>query len=380
MTYDAGVHHPRICPCPCLWHHFPVPLKAIDQSGKSVHAFALDAAQWQELKGSYRKLGLRMACCGEPAVPKTSSLGTFFFAHQQKGECDSAPESAEHLYCKQLVAQAAMHAGWEVTTEFPGATPDGDQWQADVYCTRGSAKVALEIQLSPQNLYETQRRQDRYEKSGVRCAWLFGPKGLSGISERAFTSKTPAFVLKDIEIGKEPEVASLAVPLGEFVKALLSKRIVWHTETESITGLILYIEDTCHHCRRAVKQIYGHVVEGYEDFQPRAYTPATLSDIQEGIARAFTRETLLQLGLNPIGKVTKIKGQPARWPYLNICRHCGASQNNFYLSKRLVQAMKAPATDPDAPFRLTPFGGPFGEARVPQVLQGRAYWKYLPKE
>lgn len=356
-----------------------MPLKAIDQSGSSVHAFDLNPAQWQDLKGTYRKLGLRMHCCGAPAIPKTSPLGLFFFAHQSAGEKECAPESPEHLYCKHLVAQAAVQAGWEVTTEFAGQTPDGDEWVADVYCTKGAAKIALEVQLSPQDRHETQRRQDRYERSGVRCAWIFGPRGLSGVPEGYYTNKTPVFVLQHIQIGTEPFVATIGAPLGEFVQALLSKRVVWHTETETVASLILYIEDNCHSCKRPVRQIYGHVAEGYEDFQPAAYTPATLSDLLQGVTKEFSADTLRELGLNRIGMIDKIKGQKARWPYLNICCHCGASQSNFFLSKRIVEAMKAAPDDPEDPFRLAQSDGPFGEAKVPQVITGRSFWKLIPK-
>lgn len=297
-----------------------MPLRAVHDSG-SVQAFEMDAVQWQELKANYRQLELRMPCCGKPAIPKTSRLGTYFFAHQQKGDCISVPESAEHLYCKNLAAQAALEAGWHVTTEFSGSTPAGDKWEADIYCTKGTAKIALEIQLSPQDRFETQRRQDRYEASGVRCAWIFGPKGLSGVSENYFTQNTPAFVLKEIEVGKTPQVSGHDAPLDEFVRALLSKRVIWHTETKTVTHLILYIQDTCHRCNRPVNQIYERAIEGDEDFLPRAYTPATISNALQDIATSFSNEELLAMDLNKIGKIQQNKDQAARWPYLNICRH-----------------------------------------------------------
>lgn len=49
------------------------------------------------------------------------------------------------------------------------------------------------------------------------------PKGLSGVSENYFTQNTPAFVLKEIEVGKTPQVSGHDAPLDEFVRALLSK-------------------------------------------------------------------------------------------------------------------------------------------------------------
>jgi competence CoiA-like predicted nuclease len=91
-----------------------------------------------------------MPCCHVAAVPKTSTLGNYFFAHARRGECTTAPESAEHLYCKTLMAKAAASAGWTVTAERAGVSPGGEAWVADVFCEKGSAQVALEVQMSPQ--------------------------------------------------------------------------------------------------------------------------------------------------------------------------------------------------------------------------------------
>ncbi len=103
-----------------------MPLRAVSDAG-NVHAFEFDAARWAALKQGYRVMGLRIPCCGSAAIPKTSMIGNFFFAHASKGECNTAPESAEHLYCKQLVAQAAQSAGWTVTTEQPGVSTAGEE-------------------------------------------------------------------------------------------------------------------------------------------------------------------------------------------------------------------------------------------------------------
>jgi competence CoiA-like predicted nuclease len=201
-----------------------MPLRAVTDAG-NVHAFEFNASEWHKLKATYREMALRMPCCGVAAVPKSSPLGTHFFAHAKKGECKTAPESAEHIYYKNLIAQAAQAAGWTVTTERPGSTPDGEPWIADVFCEKGSAKLALEVQMSPQTHEETVRRQQRYKASGVRGAWFYGPKGQKGTP--AVDRKTPAFSMSSVEVGQAPAVEPFGVPLPEFVIGMLEKRLVW---------------------------------------------------------------------------------------------------------------------------------------------------------
>ena len=169
-----------------------MPLRAVIDTGH-IHAFDFDASRWAELKKTYRSVGLRIPCCGSSAVPKTSFLGNNFFAHSRKGECTTAPESAEHLYCKRLIAQAAQSAGWTVTTERPGASPTGEEWVADVFCEKGKAQIAFEVQMSPQTHEETIRRQLRYKASKVRGAWFYASNIRPGTV--VFDKDTPAFVL-----------------------------------------------------------------------------------------------------------------------------------------------------------------------------------------
>ena len=64
-----------------------------------------------------------MPCCGNRAFPKTSKLGTFFFAHMRRGECAFASESAEPIYLKSQIARAAQASGWSVVAEAQEETP-----------------------------------------------------------------------------------------------------------------------------------------------------------------------------------------------------------------------------------------------------------------
>lgn len=362
-----------------------MPLRAVSDTG-NVHAFEFDAPQWAALKEKYRLVGLRVPCCGVAAVPKTSALGTQFFAHARRGECTTAPESAEHIYCKQLVAQAARSAGWAVTTERPGVSPEGEEWVADVFCEKGTAKIALEIQMAPQTDEEAVRRQQRYKASGVRGAWFYGAKARKNIV--LFDKATPAFGLDPVEVGKVPTVRRFETPLTEFIVAMLQKRLIWTIPKLSRPLQIEYLPDTCWACHKEVKQVFGHfegdaeTQEERHGWHARAFTVARLSQDLEAILSVASNEELRALGLNPIGLQNVINGKPTKWPYCNMCTHCRAPQNNFHLGEKVRADLYGPG--PSVEGYVTDVGEAAPEngnescnafATIPRVVLGEGYWE-----
>lgn len=317
-----------------------MPLRAASNSG-DLHAFNFGASEWAELKKSYGSIGLRMPCCNSPAIPKTSSLGNYFFAHVRKGECTSAPETAEHLYCKHLIASAAKSAGWKVCTEWMGQTPSGKEWIADVFCEHRSAKVAFEVQLSPQCRDETLIRQARYRESGVRSAWFFSAR--HGQSYLANRQDTPAFVLSKFEAGEEPIVEAFAVSLSAFVAGMFAKRLVWDIPEIHTTVYVEYMEDTCWKCQNPVKQVYGQFDElepdgsQAEGWHPRSFTIASMSKALEAVLSVVSNDELSAAGLNTICERNVVRGKPTSWPYGNQCIHCGAPQDNYHVGEKLTQ-------------------------------------------
>ncbi|MBK7502520.1 MAG: hypothetical protein IPI14_07715 [Polaromonas sp.] len=168
-----------------------MPLRCLDEHTE-IAAYNLNENEWEELKKLNSSLHhLKMHCCGSRVVLKKSSLGTQFFAHSKKGVCITAPESVEHLFAKSQVATSLIGTDWSARTEVTGKSPMGEQWIADVLAERGSKKVAIEIQWSPQDQEETQRRQKRYKDSGIRGLWLFR-KPTNLLSEK----HTPTFLLE----------------------------------------------------------------------------------------------------------------------------------------------------------------------------------------
>lgn len=368
-----------------------MPIRAASDQG-DIHAFALNAQQWAELKRTYRGLNLRMPCCGVESIPKTSTRGNYFFAHARRGDCTTAPESSEHIYCKTLIARAALDAGWAVTTERPGVSPTGEEWVADVFCEKGTAKLALEVQLSPQAEEETVRRQLRYKASGVRGAWFFGARARPGTIP--FDRDTPAFKLSAVVVGEPPTVERFDVSLPLFVIAMLQKRLTWAIPRYSRPHLVEYIEDVCWACKAPVKQVLEHMNGNGttaltpDDFYEgrwidSANTVPSISNRLEALHVDISNEELAAQGLNLVGRKDVINGKPTRFPFCNLCLHCRAPQNNFHLTQRVAAGMQHGAK----PAEDWTFGGPcfpeqqeedepsaFGIAVIPREVEGSGIW------
>lgn len=316
-----------------------MPLRAISAAGDNLHAFEYDPTAWLQLKAEYRAMGLRMPCCEAGAIPKTSRRGTAFFSHARRGDCTSAPESDEHLYCKYIIAKAAQRAGWRAITECRGQTSDGEDWIADVLCEMGSSRIALEVQISPQTDEETQYRQERYRKAGVRGAWFLSaairPEPIG------HNRDIPAFRLAPVSLDSMPRLLDFQAPLDEFVIGMLTKRLRWKIPKRNRPVHVEYMEDTCWACKKPVLQVYG-CITGMEigDDPParwieRYYTVASMSQDLEAVLKEVTNDQLKSAELNTIMKQSVIRGKPTHWPYCNRCIHCGAPQNNHYVGERL---------------------------------------------
>jgi hypothetical protein len=116
---------------------------------------------------------LCMVCCNAPTVAKHSSLDLRFFSHKPSFDPGaSCSESIEHESLKEVAANAVKDCtGWNADVEV-----SGEGWSADVLATRGSVKIAIEIQLSSQAKRETKARNDRFVSTVVTPFWLKGQR------------------------------------------------------------------------------------------------------------------------------------------------------------------------------------------------------------
>jgi hypothetical protein len=359
-----------------------MPLRAVSNSG-NLQAFEYDAQSWAELKGDYRRLNLTLPCCGIAAIPKTSALGNFFFAHARKDECITAPESAEHLYCKNLIAQAAQSADWVVTTERRGVSPVGEDWIADVFCEKGNAMIAFEVQMAPQTIEETVRRQLRYKASGVRAAWLLGRK--ASLIADGCNKDLPAFTLGLVEVGKVPTVERFRVDLTAFVIGMLNRQLRWTVPLISRPLYIEYLKDICWKCQRPVKQVYG-LLKNLEDaekwgWHERPFSVLSVNwDIYEVTLKVGNLE-LMSKGLNPLTERKHVKGKPAGLGFCNLCMHCHAPQDGYQLAKKLCEAihgLRQNPNEPDYEIHEDPGLDPsVGLVPIERTVEGAGEWEFV---
>lgn len=306
-----------------------MPLRALD-GDSDVLAFALSERDWLELKKTYPDKSLAMPCCGARAIPKTSKRGLQFFAHSSKAKpCNFRPESPEHEYVKFLIARAAMDAGWTVKTELRDETPTGDVWIADVLCYKGKVRVALEIQLSPQDVNETTHRQNRYHESRVRCAWF-----MANTATRSSTyhpsKHLPIFMITKPIVGDIPMLQEFDVKLDKFVKELLTGGVKWTEEPKKYR--VEYMADECWKCHKPNKQVIGYSFGVYGNYFK---TIPNASRVLEEVSEFITNVELKALGLNTVGKFDMFKGKRITYPYCNVCIYCGCPQFNPHVFKKL---------------------------------------------
>ncbi|WP_304511775.1 competence protein CoiA family protein [Desulfobacula sp.] len=243
-----------------------MPLRAIID-GKTVQSFDFTEDEWNSLKNKRSELDVKMICCKNKGILKTSSLGTFFFAHHRRNGCKSPSESKEHLLAKFIVAKAAKMSGWCVFTEYKNETLDGEAWQADVYAKKDSMQIAFEIQLSPQTNKEYDRRQKKYKTSDVRCAWFSKYKKNKDYFFEDDDYNLPKFPIEYSSKNNSFIVKSFDVELSNFIEGMLAKKLKMFGRGKTIVSAGLIItDDICWKCQKKISVVSGiaYIDKNYE--------------------------------------------------------------------------------------------------------------------
>lgn len=310
-------------------------------NGKSISAGLQFSDDWDMLKADHRDKSLVCPVCFEKVIPKTSKLNTFFFAHRAHSNCASAGETAEHLFLKQLVEKSAIAAGWSATTEYR-FEHDGNYYFADVFCTRGNAKVVIEIQWSKQSNEEFERRQKVYNDAGMRSAWLYrrNVKGRKTDDWGFDYYKTPIF---DIDY-QYPEnatknlddiyVSSLNLSINKFVELLLNKRIQYSPKPkETLVAGVIYEPFQCWRCKKMTNVILSISFYSGDDF------------FHIGEYGYFEGDDVNLINLDQssfhehgIGAIKKRYGHwKQSWEFCNGCFHCDAHISDYQINNPIKQ-------------------------------------------
>lgn len=326
-----------------------MPLRAIVDDESVISSLCEDTA-WQELRAlaKRRPSALILPGCQQECYPRVSSKGMRHFVHRPGADCaQHAGESAVHLAAKAAIVQAATAAGWHAQTEVPG-----DGWIADTLLTRGAAKLAFEVQWSPQTLERYEERQSAYAASGVRALWF--AKTLPNVPDKSkgWTARKdlPVFVMdpeQQVDDGGE------GVPLKVAVQELLAGRVQFRTQVASPGSMarehVKVWQIQCWKCRKPtavwtsdalpVTGACGYTVEQYRfgvlwsaSDRPEAH-PAIAALAHELAEAAGTRASSLRFR----------KTRPVPEGYLAFtCGHCPAVQGDWHVRQHLLEAAYEP--------------------------------------
>ena len=279
-----------------------------------------------------------MHCCDTRSILKTSKLGTKFFAHYRKKNCEYGKESAEHIYIKNLISLAAKRLGWHVETEMKGETPSGDKWTADVYCVKGKAKLAFEVQWSHQTRDEFLRRQKKYISSKIRCAWLYRVKGnkLHFVEDIPYEYDTPVFGMKSKSKQiKELYIPQFNEPLESFIEGMLQGKLVWSPkEGDRIKAEVIPHYEKCWKCKKETGVILGISLKDMNDADI-GFHKFSDENIPEFLLHNGASECLSRFRIGKLKtRYSKTRGEG----YLsNGCCHCDAIMGSFFISQALLE-------------------------------------------
>lgn len=190
-----------------------------------VTAPLLSDTEWDQLKqkADIGAVSIKTTCCRTAAYMRISKRGIKHFVHKST-DCESQPETWQHLLAKQQIALSCIAAGYDTTIE---AT--GDSWRADVLAVSGAIKLAFEFQWSPQSWQVTQERQQRYEDAGIRCCWFFRkmPFGYSPTQQiPAFQVSMPNDRKFTVHVSWQPQQYR-ELKLSHFLHLLLQRQVQW---------------------------------------------------------------------------------------------------------------------------------------------------------
>ncbi len=198
-----------------------MPLRAF-VGGVEMLAPELSEAEWEALREAGTSVIL--PCCGAEGYLRRSPLGTLHFAHKRGAHCDvGSGETIHHLKAKADIVLACQRAGYKATTEVAG-----DDWRADVLASRGSVRIAFEVQWSFLRLERAIYRQERYARDGVRGCWFFRnppPKLIRGDDLKADQDLPLFHLFSNADHSFSVAVNGNLHGLSEVVTALLAGQI-----------------------------------------------------------------------------------------------------------------------------------------------------------
>lgn len=316
-----------------------MPLRCDDESGP-VYSFDQDEQSWSALR--VRQPHLKFSCCDASVVLKTSKRGTKFFAHKARTQCDTAPETAEHLKAKAIICSTLGQAGWLAQPE-ERFHDDFGVCVADVLARRsaGANPIAFEIQWSHQSNEVTRHRSERYHSLGIRPLWLMRQRDIP------ISKDTPAVRLVDegetfgvfiptailaweVHRGAAPKTLKdqanwLRVgTLEEFIRGVVTKKFSFGLpEVMDVKVTASGMSASCGGCgNRAIWGLEPHLFidAGYNWFVER-FIETSIDELPEG---GSLRSEMIRFGMEKSGQREGSKSFTVGRGGVPSCPHCGA--------------------------------------------------------
>ena len=127
---------------------------------------------WEKLKKDISfKNTLKMTCCDSKAIMKTIKLGLQFFSHHVKKNCNTKPESIDHLMLKKYVYEALIHLGYKADIE-KNIYINNTQRRPDILVEINDLKIVFEIQNTKHDLDLIKQRSLDYVNNNMIVVWL----------------------------------------------------------------------------------------------------------------------------------------------------------------------------------------------------------------
>lgn len=329
-----------------------MPLKCL-RSGIEVFAWDFDEDElWSNLRSeNIRSKTLSFSCCESNVIMKTSKLGTRYFAHAARGECNQSGETSEHLLAKSIVCIAGRKAGWTAMPEHSGMTPDGDHWRADAFLFKEASKIAVEIQWSRQGRSETEIRQETLRASGVRGLWLFKQHDFP------VSKTTPAFRLifdqakRSFDVllpsrrydkwlsareAVDPVYWAQRIPLDRFIEGALQGKLRFSPAISMEMPVEVFaVTVPCWCCHGETGIVTEMRFAASRLFPGCPDIPVLFYEMEEQLSRGVEEAmSILPVDLlrkHGIGEIKPRSSKTAGVRYLsNGCVHCDALQGRFY--------------------------------------------------
>jgi len=153
---------------------------SLDNTGSECDLYSLARRVKRDRNAAQRLLEGRTFCCKFCDRRTFAILGrrrVWHFRHEPNGECSYVSgdkESHDHLFVKHVVCQRALRTFPGAVVSFEKRIEVGDRFRvADVAVEYKGVTCVYEIQLSPLDVDELERRTIDYDDLGFEIRWVF---------------------------------------------------------------------------------------------------------------------------------------------------------------------------------------------------------------